>query len=101
MGQLTPEIRSLGAEPLAIGVSSIFAQQAFAESLGIDYPLVSDWDGAVSRSYGVQYDEWKGHAGLAKRSVFVVNPDSTIRYRWQTDDANQVPDLAEAVASLR
>ena len=101
MGQLTPEIRSLGAEPVAIGVSSIFAQQAFAESLGVDFPLLSDWDGAVTRSYGVQYDEWKGHAGLAKRSVFVINPDSTIGYFWRTDNAHEVPDLNEAVASLR
>ena len=49
----------------------------------------------------MQYDVWKGHHGLAKRSVFVVDTDQVVRYRWVTDDALVLPDFDEAVAVLR
>lgn len=101
MGQRTREIRESGAEPVAVAVTATFSQMAFAESLGVDYPLLSDWDGEVSAAYGAQYDVWKEHVGLAKRTVFVIDTDGTIRYRWQTDDALVLPDLDEAVAALQ
>lgn len=100
MGQLTDRIRSLGAEVAAIAVTATFPQMAFADELGVDFPMLSDWSGSASRSYGVQYRDWKGHAGVAKRSVFVVDSSRRIRYRWVTDDALCEPDLDEAMAVL-
>lgn len=91
----------MGAEVVAIAVTPTFAQMAFADRLGIDFPLLSDWGGAVSEAYGVRYDVWKGHAGLAKRSVFVVGRDGVISYRWYTDDAHDIPDVEEVVTALR
>ena len=91
----------MGAEVVAIAVTPTFAQMAFADRLGIDFPLLSDWGGAVSEAYGVRYDVWKGHAGLAKRSVFVVGRDGMISYRWYTDDAHDIPDVEEVVTALR
>ena len=93
MGHFLPKIRSHGARLVGISVSAIYAQQAFARSLGIGFPLLSDWGGSVARSYGVEYDVWKGHVGLAKRSIFIVDQAGTLRYRWVTDDAAIQPDL--------
>ena len=101
MGQRVDEIRALGAEVLGVAVTATFSQQAFAASLGVDFPLLSDWDREVCAAYGVQYDMWKGHRGLAKRSVFVVDAGGVVRYRWVTDDALVLPDFDEAVAALR
>jgi peroxiredoxin len=101
LGQRAAEIRSLGAEIVAIAVTSVFAQQAFARSLGVDFPLLSDWNRHTVRDYGVQYDVWRGHEGIAKRSVFVIDRDGIIRYRWVTDDATVVPDYNEAIEALR
>ena len=101
MGQRAAEIRDLGADVLAVAVTATFSQQAFAKSLGVDFPLVSDWDRTVCAAYGVQYDVWKGHRGLAKRSVFVIDRTGTVRYRWVTDDALVLPDLDEAIDALR
>lgn len=100
MGQRTAEIRDLGAEPAAVAVTATFSQMAFARSLGVDFPMLSDWDGGVSAAYGAQYDVWKGHTGLAKRSVFVIDGSGVIRYRWQSDDALVLPDLGEAMRAL-
>ncbi|MGY1591657.1 redoxin domain-containing protein [Geodermatophilus sp. SYSU D00965] len=101
LGQRADEIRALGADVLAVAVTATFSQQAFARSLGVDFPLLSDWDRTVCADYGVRYDVWKGHAGLAKRSVFVIDRDGVVRYRWVTDDALVLPDLDAVVAALR
>jgi len=101
LGQRAAEIRSLGAEIVAVAVTSVFAQQAFAKSLGADFPMISDWNREVAPAYDVQYDVWRGHQGVAKRSVFVIDGDGIIRYRWVTDDALVMPDVDEAIAALR
>ena len=101
MGRRADDIRNQGGDLLAIAVTATFSQQAFAASLGVDFPLLSDWDRQVCAAYGVQYDVWKGHRGLAKRSIFVVDRDQVVRYRWATDDALVLPDLDEAVQALR
>ena len=101
MGHRAGEIRALGADVLAVAVTATFSQQAFAAQLGVDFPLLSDWDRTVCGAYGVRYDVWKGHAGVAKRSVFVLDRDGTVRYRWVTDDALVLPDLDEVVAAVR
>jgi len=100
VGQLTDRIRALGAEVAAIAVTATFSQMAFATDLGVDFPMLSDWSGSVSRSYGVQYRDWKGHAGVAKRSVFIVDSSRRIRYRWVTEDALSEPDFDDAMAVL-
>jgi peroxiredoxin len=101
LGQRASEIRALGADVLAIAVTATFSQQAFAESLGVDFPLLSDWDREVCAAYGVRYDVWKGHRELAKRSLFVVDRHRVVRHRWVSEDALVLPDLDEAVRALR
>lgn len=100
MGRLTPRIRAAGAEVAAIAVSTIFAQQAFARSLSVDFPLLSDWSRQVCGAYGVRYGEWKGHDGLAKRSMFVIGRDRRVQYAWSTDAAAVLPDQEAIVAGL-
>lgn len=101
MGQLVDEIRGCGAEPVAVAVTATFSQMAFARSLGAQFPMLSDWEGTVAASYGVQYEAWKGHRGVAKRSVFVIGRDGVVRYRWVSEDALIEPDLREALAAVR
>lgn len=100
MGQLSPDLAAQGASVVALAVTAVFSQQAFARSLGVDYPLVSDWGGPTTRAYGIEYDMWLGHAGLAKRAVFVVDTAGIIRYRWVTDDALVEPDLEHVALAV-
>ena len=90
----------MGVELIAIAVTPTFAQMAFAERLGIDFPLLSDWDGEVCAAYGVRYDSWKGHVGLAKRSVFVVDQPGLITHTWYTDDAHDLPPFDEIMEAI-
>jgi len=101
LGSYYEDIRDLGAEIIAVAVTATFSQMAFASQLGLEFPMVSDWDREVSAAYGVQYASWKGHRGLAKRALFVVDRAFTIRYAWTTDDAEELPELEPAIAALR
>lgn len=85
---------------MAIAVTAIFSQQAFARSLGVSFPLVSDWGREVCAAYGVRYEVWKGHDGLAKRSIFVLDREQVVRYRWVTDDALVHPDLGAVTSAV-
>jgi glutaredoxin-dependent peroxiredoxin len=87
-------------ELVAIAVTPTFAQMAFADKLGIDFPLLSDWEGTTCAAYGVRYDSWKGHKGLAKRSVFVMDRNGRITYTWSSDDALTLPDFDEVMAAI-
>jgi peroxiredoxin len=100
LGQRHAEITGLGGQVIAPAVTATFSQQAFAASLGVSFPLLSDWDRAACTSYGVRYASWKGHAGLAMRSVFVIGRDRRVHYRWVTPDALVLPDLDEAMGIL-
>ena len=90
----------MGVELVAIAVTPTFAQMAFADTLGIDFPLLSDWEGTTASAYGVRYDIWKGHSGLAKRSVFVIDRDGVIIYVWSNDDALTLPEFDEVMEAI-
>ena len=100
MGEEAPRIEALGGRIAAIAVTATFSQMAFAEHLGAPFPLLSDWGRETCAAYGVRYDVWKEHDGLAKRSVFVIDGDGTIRYRWVTEDALVEPSWDEPIDVL-
>jgi peroxiredoxin len=95
------QVCTAGGQVIALAVSSMFAQQAFARHLEVHFPLLSDWNRTVSPAYGVQYDVWRGQQGVAKRSVFVIDQQGIIRYRWVTDDAMVLPDFDAVIEVLR
>ena len=103
MGQVAPRVEAMGGRIAAIAVTATFSQMAFAKHLGVPFPLLSDWGRETCAAYGVRYDVWKEHDGLAKRSLFAIDGSGTIRYRWITDDALETPvieDALEVMASL-
>jgi peroxiredoxin len=100
---MAPQVEAMGGRIAAIAVTATFSQMVFAKHLGVPFPLLSDWGRETCAAYGVRYDVWKEHEGLAKRSLFVIDGSGTIRYRWVTDDALETPvieDALEVMASL-
>jgi peroxiredoxin len=83
-----------------ISTDRSFSHQAFAETEELAFALLSDSDGSVAESYDVFYEEFNGHKRIAKRSVFVVDTDGTIRYAWSTDDPTVQPDFSAVKDAL-
>lgn len=93
----------LAEDVTVFGISTdrTFSHRAFAEQEGLRYPLLSDSDGSVAEAYGVRYDEFNGHRNIAKRSVFVVDTDRTVRYAWCTEDPSVQPDWSAVETAVR
>ena len=79
-----------------IATDRSFSHRAFAETAELAFALRSASDGSVAESYDVFYEEFNGHKRIAKRSVFVVDTDGTIRYAWSTDDSTVQPDFRQS-----
>jgi len=90
----------LNAKVFGISVDSPFAQEIMAQKENLNFPLLSDFNKEVSKSYGVLYDEFIGFQGVAKRSAFVISPDGKICFSWSSDDPKQLPDFSAIKSSL-
>jgi peroxiredoxin len=85
---------------IGISTDGPFAHKAFSEKMGMNFPLLSDYNKEVIPQYGVQYEELGPFKGLAKRSVFVIDQDGTVKYKWVTDDPGNLPSLDEVIAAI-
>lgn len=87
---------ALGAVVLGVSVDSHYANEAFARSLGLTFPLLSDFDHAASRAWGMLIPERRYSA----RGLFVVDKQGRLAYRDVTPTTADVPDTAAALAAL-
>jgi peroxiredoxin len=77
---------------LGISVDSRWSHDAFARSLGIDYPLLADLQREVSRQYGLLREK----EGVSERALVVVDKKGIVRYR-RVFDIGKLPDHLEAL----
>ena len=97
-------IRSLGGQVLGVSVESDRAHKAYADQLGLGFPLLSDFNREVVHRYGIAYTEaqpFDGKHGMSKRSVFVIAPGGTIQYTWVTEDPTVPPYIDQVLDALR
>ena len=95
------QYESLNAQILGISVDLPFAQEAFANSAGIQFPLLSDFNKEASAAYDVLYEDIIGMKGVSKRSAFVIDLDGTIVYSTSSDDPKVVPSFDDIKAALQ
>ena len=91
------EFLSFDTEVLAISCDPMFALRAFADTEGLNFPLLSDFwpHGAVSRAYDV-FDEERG---CPRRSSYVIDKDGILR--WSVHNAMpEGRDLDEHLVQL-
>lgn len=105
---ITPSLRAAGAVGWAergdvvvwaISSDSLFAHEEYAETRDIDLPLLSDLHAGIADGYDVVHDDFRGHAGVPKWSVFVVDDDWVVRYAWSTDDPLATPPQSPLVGA--
>ncbi len=85
----------------AFGVSrdSFYSHRAWKEALGIETPLLSDWNGDLSRQLGVARER-RGLADVPERAAILVGDDGTVRGTWRYADS-EVPDFDALLAAVR
>jgi peroxiredoxin len=95
-------VGSLEGAVVGISVDSVFTLKVFAETYNLGFPLLSDFNRKVSKSFDVLQDPWVdfGYKGVAKRSVFVVDRKGVLRYRWVTEDPGEEPPYEQVAAAV-
>ena len=92
-----PRFEENDAQVLGISVDSAPVHRAFAESIGVDYPLLADFypHGAVAAAYGVLRPD-----GTAERATFVIDKAGVVRYA-EVHELGRVPDRGPALEVLK
>ena len=80
---------------LGVSVDSTWANKAFREQLGAEFPILSDSRKDVSRRYGVLNED----SGFARRTTFVIDSAGIVRHIDQ-DRAAMDPATAMSVCRL-
>ena len=61
------------AQVFGVSTDTFFALKAWADQQRLDFPLLSDYNKDVIRSYGVVNPDMIGLKDIAKRAVFVID----------------------------
>ena len=88
---------TLDAQVLGLSVDSAWSHKAYAEKMGIKYPLLADFNpkGAVAAQFGV----YLADKGITGRAIAIV--DKTGKIAWfKNYDIPVVPDINEVAQAL-
>lgn len=66
-----------------LSVDSTWANKAFREQLGIDFPILSDGKREVSRKFGVLDED----NGVSRRTTFVIDANGVVQHIDQGREA--------------
>jgi peroxiredoxin len=75
-------LEATDTQVLGVSMDSPFSNKAFADQIGVTFPLLSDWGGDVTRKYGIYLDKYKA----ARRVNFLIGKDGKV-LEEQIDDA--------------
>jgi peroxiredoxin len=81
-------LEELDAQILAISVNDPFTNKAFHDENDLNFPLLCDYNREAVKKYNVVHENFAGLKcyTAAKRSVFIVDEEGVIRYKWVSED---------------
>jgi peroxiredoxin len=87
----------LDAQVLGISVDSVWSHKAYAEKMGIHYPLLADFHprGAVAAKYGVYLED----KGITGRAISIIDREGKLAWH-KNYDIPVVPDINEVSKAL-
>ena len=89
-------------EIVGISVDSVFTLDKYKEEFELPFPLLSDFNKEVSRSYGALYENWIfDMKGVSKRAAFIVDQNGTIQYVEVLENANNEPNYEAILENVK
>jgi peroxiredoxin len=91
------KFEQLDAQVLGLSVDSAWSHKAYAEKMGIQYPLLADFQprGAVADKFGM----FLADKGITGRAIAIINKDGIVAW-FKQYDIPTVPDLSEVSQAL-
>lgn len=92
----------LQANVVGISVDSPFSNKVFAETNKFGFKVLSDYAREAVRLYGIPLENFAGLRGYtaAKRSVFILDKEGTVRFKWVSDDPTIEPNYDQVLKEL-
>jgi peroxiredoxin len=90
------KFESAGTQVIGISVDARTKNKAYAEELGLKFPILSDEQKTVSRAYGVLIPLVK----LASRTTYIINKEGVIRQIQKGGEALDPENAHEACSKL-
>lgn len=90
------------AQVLGISVDSIFTLGKFKEEQKLNFPLLSDFNKAASKSFDVLYETFPAFEmqGVSKRSAFVIDKEGIVQYEEVCATPGDLPNFAAIQETL-
>lgn len=71
------KLNDLNAQVLGISVDSKYCHKEFADKLGLNFPLLSDFNREVCSLYGTLRKE-----GFSERAYFIIDREGIVRFKY-------------------
>lgn len=101
LSEMYPQLKELGVQILGISTNSTFTHVGWKTRIMIPFPLLADFDAAVTDLYGVLEGDIGYLEGRSKRAVFIINKEGVLIYKWVTDNPALEPDYDEILQVCR
>jgi glutaredoxin-dependent peroxiredoxin len=91
------EFNKFNAQVVGIAVNDPWTNKAFAEKNSLNFPILSDYTRDIVKHYNVFHENFgnlKGYT-VAKRSVFILDQNGVVTYKWVTEDPGKEPNYEE------
>lgn len=97
------EYGKLNAQVIGMSVDMPYSQKVFADQHRLTFPLMSDYNREAVRAFDVQDPNFAGGLlpGVAMRSVFVLDRQGVVRYKWVADKQGTEPDYTAVEAAVK
>jgi glutaredoxin-dependent peroxiredoxin len=90
------DLDAAGIRPFGISRDSAWSHRAWAETLGVDVPLLSDWNGEATRAFDVSFEPL-GMSDVPMRTAFLIRDGETIEAAWML--GSELPDIDAVIAA--
>ena len=92
------DLAAAAIRPFAISRDSPWSHRAWAQTLGVEVPLLSDWNGDAIGGFDVAFEPLGMHH-VAVRTAFLIRDGETIEAAWML--GRELPDIDAVLASWR
>lgn len=95
-------LQTLPGQVVAISVNDPFSNKGFAETHQLQFPILSDYTRETIKKYNIVANDFAGLKGYtaAKRSVFILDQNGVVRYKWVSEDPGKEPNYEEIKSTL-
>jgi peroxiredoxin len=82
------ELQERGARLYGVSCDASPSQKAFREHLGVEIPMLSDFEpkGEASRAFGVYH-----RAGVSTRALVILDPEGVVQWSWEGEHPGVLP----------